>query len=52
MQCWETGKPFADQVLADAEITALLPAAEIKDIFSYDRYLRHVDAILKRCGIV
>jgi hypothetical protein len=29
-----------------------LPAAEIKDIFDYDRYLRNVDAILKRCGII
>ncbi len=49
--CWESGKPFQDQVLSDARITALLPTSEIKDIFNYDRYLRHVDTIYKRCGI-
>ncbi len=52
MQCWESGKPFLDQILADSQITALLPPAEIKDIFSYERYLRHVDTIYKRCGII
>ncbi len=52
MQCWESGKPFIDHILIDNRITALLPASEIKDIFSYDRYLRHVDAIYKRCGII
>ncbi len=49
--CWDSGRPFLDQVLSDARITALLPASEIKDIFNYDRYLRHVDTIYKRCGI-
>ncbi|HOC95918.1 MAG TPA: adenylosuccinate lyase [Candidatus Cloacimonadota bacterium] len=52
MRCFETGKPFIQYVLADERITSLLPAAEIKDIFNYDRYLRNVDAILKRCGII
>ena len=52
MRCFETGKPFIQYVLADERITSLLPAAEIKDIFDYDRYLRNVDAILKRCGII
>lgn len=52
MLCFETGKPFIQYVLADERITSLLPAAEIKDIFNYDRYLRNVDAILKRCGII
>jgi adenylosuccinate lyase len=52
MQCWESGTPLLDHILANSRITALLPASEIKDIFSYDRYLRHVDAIFKRCGII
>lgn len=52
MQCWESGKPFLDAVLADPQITALLPASEIKDIFSYEGYLRHVGTIYKRCGII
>lgn len=52
MQCWESGKPFLDQILSDGRITTLLPAAEIRDIFDYNRYLRHVDTIYKRCGII
>jgi adenylosuccinate lyase len=51
MQCRETGKPFLDHILADEGITAILPGDEIRDIFDYDRYLRHVDTIFKRCGI-
>ncbi len=52
MKCFESGKPFQDYVLADEQITALLPSEEIKDIFNYNRYLRHVDSIYKRCGII
>lgn len=52
MQCWESGKPFLDQVLEEVQITELLPAAEIREIFSYEGYLRHVGIIYKRCGII
>jgi len=52
MTCWQTGKPFLELVLQDAEITQVLPENQIKDIFNYDRYLRQVDHILKRCGIL
>ena len=52
LQCFESGKPFLDYILADKQITALLQAEEIKDIFNYNRYLRHVDTIYKRCGII
>ncbi len=52
MHSWETGKPFMELILADSQITTLLPAGEIRDIFNYNRYLRHVDTIYKRCGII
>lgn len=52
MKSFDSGKPFMDYILADARITALLPADSIKDIFNYHRYLRHVDTIYKRCGII
>jgi len=51
MACWESGKPLLDKVLADSRITAVIPVAEIRDIFDYGRYLRHVDYIFQRCGI-
>lgn len=52
MQCWETGKPLLEQVLADKRVTEILGHDAIKDIFNYDRYLRNVEHIYKRCGII
>jgi adenylosuccinate lyase len=52
MKSWETGSDFLALVLANPEITSALKESEIRDIFSYDRYLRNVDYILKRCDII
>ncbi len=52
MACWQTGQPFLDLLLQDGEITRFLPERQLKDIFSYDRYLLRVDFILRRCGII
>ncbi|MDP2173097.1 MAG: adenylosuccinate lyase [Candidatus Cloacimonadaceae bacterium] len=52
MLCWQNGKPFLEQVLKDERILSLLTTETIKDIFNYDRYLRHVEHIYKRCGII
>lgn len=51
MNCWESGKPLLDQVLADERILKIIPKDEIHDIFDLKRYLRHVDYIFQRCGI-
>ncbi len=51
MVCWESGKPLMDKVLADKRITSVIPPEEIRDIFDYALYLRHVDLIFQRCGI-
>ncbi|MGC9361515.1 MAG: adenylosuccinate lyase, partial [Candidatus Syntrophosphaera sp.] len=52
MMCLDSGRPFMDLVLADGRITGQIPERDIRDIFDYDRYLRNVDAILARCGII
>jgi len=52
MKSWDTGSDFLSLVLANEEITASLSETEIRDIFSYDRYIRNVDYVLKRCGII
>jgi len=52
MTCWKTGKPFQDLILQDETLRKVLSEEQIKDIFSYDRYLRQVDYILRRCGII
>jgi len=47
----ENGSDFLSNVLNNADIRACLAESEIKDIFSYERYLRNVDHIFTRCGI-
>jgi len=43
---------FKQLILADEQITNLMRQEQIEDIFSYDRYLKNVDFIYKRCGIL
>lgn len=52
MNCWKTGQPFQELVLQDSDIVAVLSEQQIRDIFNYERYLRQVDFILKRCNIL
>lgn len=52
MKSFETNTNFLDNVLANKEITTALAESEIRDIFSYERYLRNVDYIFRRCGIL
>ncbi len=49
--CWQTGESFLTILLRDHELTALLNPQELQGIFDYERYLQHIDFILKRCGI-
>lgn len=51
MKSIETGADFLSNVLGNNEITSLIAESEIRDIFSYERYLRNVDFIYARCGI-
>lgn len=51
MKSIETGSDFLTNVLGNSEITSLIAETEIRDIFSYERYLRNVDYIYARCGI-
>ncbi|HPX10291.1 MAG TPA: adenylosuccinate lyase [Candidatus Cloacimonas sp.] len=52
MKSRETSSNFLDNVLANKEITSALAESKIRDIFSYERYLRNVDFIYRRCGIL
>ena len=52
MKSRETESSFLDNVLANKEITSALAESKIRDIFSYERYLRNVDFIYRRCGIL
>jgi adenylosuccinate lyase len=52
MTCWQTGQPFLELLLQDGDIKLVLSEQQIRDIFNYDRYLRQVDFILRRCNII
>jgi adenylosuccinate lyase len=52
MRVWDEDRDFQELVKADEDIKAQLSAAEIDRIFSLHHYLRNIDAIFKRVGIV
>ncbi len=48
MQSWESQKPFADIVRANADITALIDGDTLADLFNSGYYLQHEDTIFAR----
>ena len=48
MKVWEQGKDFKEELLADPEVTAALPPAEIEEKFDLGYHTKHVDTIFKR----
>lgn len=52
MKSINDGADFQSLILANHEITDALGREAIAGIFSYDRYLKHVDHIFRRCGII
>jgi adenylosuccinate lyase len=52
MRVWDEDRDFHALVKADPEITSRLSATEIDRTFSLDHYLRNVDQIFNRLGII
>ena len=52
MECWKTKENLKDILLRNEEVTELISMKEIDEVFSYDRYLKNVNHIYKRCGIL
>ena len=52
MRVWDENRDFHALVKADADITSKLSAEEIDRTFSLDHYLRNVDQIFNRLGII
>jgi len=52
MRVWDEDRDFQELVKADEDIKAQLSAGEIDRIFSLAHYLRNIDAIYRRVGIV
>ena len=52
MKCWREKKPFEEYIRNDAEIMEYLTEEDLQNVFSYERYLKNVDYIFNRVGIV
>src|SRR3954463_1421747 len=48
MRAWEEELDFAELVRADPEVTAVLDASQLDDVFDLGAYTRHVDTIFDR----
>ncbi|WP_426228298.1 adenylosuccinate lyase [Pararhizobium sp. DWP3-4] len=48
MKVWEKGADFLEELLADAEVRAALPEAEICEKFDLGYHTKHVDTIFRR----
>ena len=51
MDSWTNDKDFMALLKADPDVTAVLPPAELAELFDYAYYLRHVDAIFRRLDL-
>ena len=48
MRAFHEQRPFKDLLLADGDVTKVLPAQEIERAFDLDDQLKHVDVIFDR----
>jgi adenylosuccinate lyase len=52
MRTWQERSSFHDLLAGDPAVTAQLSAAELRDLFDYGYYLKHVDAAFERLGLL
>jgi adenylosuccinate lyase len=48
MEAWRSEGDFRERILADPEVRAALPEADVQEVFRLERYLGHVDAVFDR----
>lgn len=51
MRSWREGTPFLDLLEADLEVTSQLSSEELRGLFDYGHYVRHVDETFARLGL-
>jgi adenylosuccinate lyase len=51
MKAWEQKKSFLSLLEADRRITRHLGKEELKSLFDYGYYLKHVDEVFERLGL-
>ncbi len=51
MVCWKEKTQFYELLAKDKEVASVLSTDELKGLFDYDYYTRHVDEIFNRLGL-
>ncbi|MBI2304490.1 MAG: adenylosuccinate lyase [Chloroflexi bacterium] len=51
MKAWRERSPFLDLLTGDDEVTAHISTSELRALFDYQYFLRHVDAVFERLGL-
>ncbi|MCH7745495.1 MAG: adenylosuccinate lyase [Chloroflexi bacterium] len=49
---WDEDKDFRELIKSDSEVTSQISSAELDGIFDYKYYVRHVDEIFQRVGLI
>ena len=52
MESWNDGKDFRDLVRSDPDVAHQLSSAELEELFEYQYYVRHVDEVFERVGLL
>jgi Adenylosuccinate lyase (EC 4.3.2.2) len=52
MKAWQEKRSFLNLLQADKRITAYLTEDELKSLFDYNYYLKHVDNVFERLGLI
>jgi adenylosuccinate lyase len=51
MRCWEDESPLLDSLKGDGNVTKVIKAKDLAQLFSLDPYLAHVDEVFARVGL-
>jgi adenylosuccinate lyase len=52
MQAWKTRTPFLKLLKSDPDISEHLNARELDTLFDYRRFLKHIDSVFERLGLL
>jgi len=52
MQAWKTRTPFLKLLKADSEVMAHLNSKELASIFDYRHFVKHIDTVFERLGLL
>jgi len=52
MEAWKSRTPFRKLLKSDPDVSSRLNAKELDDLFDYRRFLKHIDTVFERLGLL